>query len=681
MDYLLFPYFVAILSIPLLFIIHELRRSTERAGASSLSLLLTSILGWMIFNMLELVTPTESETLLWAKLTYLFIVATPVLWLFFPMDFFGYHSWNKRPRSLLFAIIPTIIVALAFTNDWHHLIWKSYHFLPIGNYLALTVQHGIIFYIYWVYAQALIFIGIILLLSENFGKSHSHRWRVGWLTVGALIAAVSNIIYISHVFPWLQKDYTPVAMAFSGICFGIALLKFEFFRTAPIGQAILFEALDDGILVIDDHWHVININPAGLDLLCLQKNAVIGKPITQIFKSMPEIIDLIHNTMDEQFEVRACKAPLTYLSIKVSPIKDQAGYLRGRLVLIRDTTREKITQMAEHDERMFAQALGEIAAALNSTRNIDNLLDLIINNVTRVTTCDLANIMVVGENGYAYTVRCLEALKNWERQPVETTPNLHWMTENRAPMVVSVVKDCPEWLNAREAQCVQSYVGAPFISVEKVFGFVNLYSNTAGLYDQKTARRLLAFANQASIAIQNAQAYKKLEELATIDSLTGLFVRRHFFELAGKEFTRTLRYHRTLSIIMVDLDQFKRINDSYGHLVGDQVLRCVAEILIEEKRAMDIIGRYGGEEFVILLPETGMLGAKTLAERLCWRIAHIEVENSQGEVHTTASLGVAELDTSCEQLEDLIDYSDRALYQAKRNGRNRVEVYQTDIAW
>lgn len=127
---------------------------------------------------------------------------------------------------------------------------------------------------------------------------------------------------------------------------------------------------------------------------------------------------------------------------------------------------------------------------------------------------------------------------------------------------------------------------------------------------------------------------------------------------------------------MIDLDNFKEINDSFGHAVGDHVLKIVAERFGLELREVDVLGRYGGEEFSIILPETDLNGAKQLGERICSQIADSTVETDNGHVSVTLSVGIASLDVNCISLEALINRADQALYTAKSSGRNSVVVWE-----
>jgi len=167
----------------------------------------------------------------------------------------------------------------------------------------------------------------------------------------------------------------------------------------------------------------------------------------------------------------------------------------------------------------------------------------------------------------------------------------------------------------------------------------------------------------------------EVQRLAITDSLTGLYNRRGFFELSQREVERAKRFGRPFSVIMLDIDHFKSINDTYGHEAGDQVLEKVTARLRDKLRTVDIVGRYGGEEFSILLPESEPAGALEAGERLRRCIADELIETSQGILKVTISLGLTTLTDNSKTLEELLKFADQALYQAKEAGRNRVCAY------
>lgn len=168
------------------------------------------------------------------------------------------------------------------------------------------------------------------------------------------------------------------------------------------------------------------------------------------------------------------------------------------------------------------------------------------------------------------------------------------------------------------------------------------------------------------------RAEDQMKLLATTDHLTGVANRRRFLEIAEQEFRRARRYNRPFSVVMLDVDQFKSVNDSYGHTVGDAALKKVAEICNDVIRESDRVGRFGGEEFVVLLPETSLVDANVLAERVRAALADAKVAYEDVLISITASLGVAVMTSVHRSIQDVIAEADAAMYAAKNAGRNRV---------
>ncbi|NLM16769.1 MAG: GGDEF domain-containing protein [Candidatus Riflebacteria bacterium] len=180
------------------------------------------------------------------------------------------------------------------------------------------------------------------------------------------------------------------------------------------------------------------------------------------------------------------------------------------------------------------------------------------------------------------------------------------------------------------------------------------------------------------ISIKNALIHKKTEKLAFTDALTELFNHRYFQDALKHEFLRTKRYTKSLSLMILDIDFFKKFNDTYGHQTGDKVLQHVSKIFKKSVRDhIDTVARYGGEEFAVILPETTLEGAAAFAERIRKSVESCQPDFVETENKITVSIGLASTSmTDCETYSELIEAADRALYRAKRAGRNRVEEYR-----
>ena len=209
----------------------------------------------------------------------------------------------------------------------------------------------------------------------------------------------------------------------------------------------------------------------------------------------------------------------------------------------------------------------------------------------------------------------------------------------------------------------------PLVAKGQSIGLVELFSKTPIEFDEERLGLARTMANEAAMALENARLYEEARNLADRDPLTGFYNHRFLHERLGEEVVRTQRGRRAMSVLMLDLDDFKLVNDTFGHLFGDRVLTWTAELIRSTLRASDIPARYGGDEFAIILPETDVAEATRAAERILEAFRdHAYVGEQRGPVPIGASIGVATFPADGRTATELIAAADTALYRVKREG-------------
>jgi diguanylate cyclase (GGDEF)-like protein len=249
--------------------------------------------------------------------------------------------------------------------------------------------------------------------------------------------------------------------------------------------------------------------------------------------------------------------------------------------------------------------------------------------------------------------------------------NRHYLPvrgDHRSHQVV-FTKKCP-------LRDMRSVLVMPLIGGDQVVGTFVLASTASGLFTQKRREMLRVISNQVAVSVQNASMVNKLEEMATTDGLTGLLNHRTFQVKLSEMIARAERSGRNLTMVLCDIDHFKSVNDTYGHPVGDVVLKRVAKVLASSVRAVDMVARYGGEEFAVVLEETTTDGALLLAERIRSEVESLEFQSEQGAFQCTLSLGLAVYPQHGAHKQLLVEHADQALYAAKEGGRNRAILYR-----
>ena len=328
--------------------------------------------------------------------------------------------------------------------------------------------------------------------------------------------------------------------------------------------------------------------------------------------------------------------------------------------------------------------LYSIGKAMNYISDLKNLLQYILSQAIEITKAEKGSLMMYSPETNRLNIRVLAGLEDIEFQdrvnnneiwcrsfkPGEGIAGEVFKTAN--PMIVNNIREDDLFINS-DTSYVRSIVCIPMVVYSDVIGVINVTNKKGGKeFTQEDVEMLKAVADQAAVAVNKAQLW----DMAVTDSLTGLYERRYFMVKLQEEIQRAERYDKALSVIMADLDRFKKINDTYGHDVGDDALRAIAKFFQSNIRDVDAIARYGGEEFVMVIPDANQTAAYGLAERLRKELVNTKLEDLPP---ITVSLGIATYPSDSTDIEELIKKADAALYEAKRKGRNTSVNYSDTI--
>jgi diguanylate cyclase (GGDEF)-like protein len=297
----------------------------------------------------------------------------------------------------------------------------------------------------------------------------------------------------------------------------------------------------------------------------------------------------------------------------------------------------------------------KLVLALSQTLDLQEVLHRLMDSLLRVTTFDRAVVMVARQDGFEVALsRGYVEGEDMHRPRVDADADR--AIQERVPVLSESGRTLVLPLLSREQQAA---------------GLVCLERHVP--YDEAAARTAFAFIQPAAVAVDNARLFSEVKRLATTDGLTGISNRRHFLLLGQRVFETARRYGQPLSVLLLDVDRFKQVNDRHGHAVGDQVLRGVADRIASCLRGADLLARYGGEEFAVLLPMTQILSAQgLLADRIRRAVSEEPIVTDTGPVAVTVSVGVSTLTPQTISLEQLLTQADARMYEAKGAGRDRV---------
>jgi diguanylate cyclase (GGDEF)-like protein len=335
------------------------------------------------------------------------------------------------------------------------------------------------------------------------------------------------------------------------------------------------------------------------------------------------------------------------------------------------------TVLADKVQRL--EAINRMSRSTASSIEVDKVISLVCASVQEALLADTYYVGLLNDGNIR-----LELFYDDEEffPPVEIPVKntlAGWVIENRQPLLLrDMPKELPRLgVTARvigKPHPSLSWMGAPVMVGKHLHGIVAMASYRRNAFDQDDLELLESMAQQTALVIDNAYRYAEVERLSRLDSLTQVYNHGQFLAYLEEYVQYTVVNKAPLSLIMLDVDYFKQYNDNYGHLAGDQALTLLVMALRQSVRSRDLLGRWGGEEFAILLPETGGLQATQVAERIRMNLRSMMITTQDGKSipMPTVSQGIA-IYTEASSGEKLVDLADQRLYQAKDRGRNQIE--------
>ncbi|HBA89760.1 MAG TPA: sensor domain-containing diguanylate cyclase [Geobacter sp.] len=343
---------------------------------------------------------------------------------------------------------------------------------------------------------------------------------------------------------------------------------------------------------------------------------------------------------------------------------------------------ENVKKLPENRDDVMLSMI-EIAKALTSCLEIRSVLETIMKQVERLISPAAWSLLLVdkesGDLVFEIAVSPVaEQLQGLRLRRGEGIAG--WVALNGGPLLIPDVSSDERFqgqFDQRFSFTTQSIVCVPMKIKERVVGVIELINSLDKLvFNQADMTILSAIADFAAIAIENARNYDRINELVITDDLTGLYNSRHFPCLIQEEVDRCVRYGMEMSLVFLDLDRLKGINDVHGHLVGSRMLSELGHLIARNIRANDRAARYGGDEFVIILPHTGKEAAMAMAANLRQRLHETDFSSDDGQpIRLTASFGVASFPEDAASREELIRAADIAMYEAKHAGRDTIKGY------
>jgi two-component system, cell cycle response regulator len=347
---------------------------------------------------------------------------------------------------------------------------------------------------------------------------------------------------------------------------------------------------------------------------------------------------------------------------------------------------------AIQNERVFVQLerakveqgkLYRAARALGAAPSERDVVEASVSSAREIASFDFAAVTVYDENKHSHEIRAVSGEGADALVGVRFRDNaglVSMVVQNRYPLPYKGEFDSARQVIFTPRACppkMPSILVLPLLVRGRALGTLVLGSKRCTAFGDAVRPTLEVLASHVAVSLANARMVKRLEELATSDGLTGLYNKRALLDMAESKLAAAVRFSRRLSLLVIDLDHFKRVNDTHGHDMGDIVLKGLAAIMRKNKRATDAVARFGGEEFVMLCEETDSEGAALLAERVREELQKTTFHTPNGPLNITCSVGISTFPEAGRDWDGLFKAADEALYASKNAGRNRVTAWSS----
>jgi diguanylate cyclase (GGDEF)-like protein/PAS domain S-box-containing protein len=501
------------------------RRSVR--GGTALFLLFAAISEWAFGNGLESAAVDWELKIILSKFVYIGAQSSPVFLVIFVLEYTGRIGKIKPAAIAALFIVPVGIMILAATNEAHHLIWSGFSAGPVGSN-SMIYHHGIAFWVGMIYVYMIVSFSTALLTISAVSTQKIYQVQNIVLVLGSFVPWIGTLIYLVEPNPFPGLDTISISFMFTGLLLMLGITRSNLMDYIPIAYEMLFNSINDGVVVFDENMRIIDLNPAASKLVGTNFQQMSEGKNKDELKHWDEVRQYFQKDKPSRFEVVSPFNEDVWLSVNISPLQNKHGNFLGWVAISEDITHRKKT---EEELRQINQRLG-------------NQLD------------DISKLEY------------------------------------------------------------------------------------------------------------------QLRDQVNRDALTGVFNRGYLEEILKQELMKAEMAGSSISVMMLDVDDFKLINDSFGHKAGDEVVIKLGKMLEKRTREKDCVSRYGGDEFVLILPGMESESAFIRAEILRSELSSIQFSFSSQYKPITISIGISSYPEQGRTNDELLSAADSALYHAKQSGKD-----------
>lgn len=340
-------------------------RHRRTTAVTPFSLMMLILFEWGVSYILELAAIDLASKYFWIKLKFAGVIATPVVWLWFALEYTGRKAWMTRTRILLLSILPLVSMGMILTNDFHKLFWLDISLARDGGFFLLNTVFGPWFWVHAAYTYTLIMIGLVLVVRALLRWPAQYRGQMLWILLATLAPLIANVITIFKLLPILI-DLTPFAFIITGMGMAYALFRHRLLDIAPLARDLVIDGMKDGMIVLDARRRIVDINPAAQKIIGLSgEQQPIGKSMAEILKKWPQLIERYRDIFETEDEIALGEGEAQrWYELNLSTLRDENKLVIGQLITVHDITQRKLTESRLHESEARFRQIVENASDL-----------------------------------------------------------------------------------------------------------------------------------------------------------------------------------------------------------------------------------------------------------------------------------------------------------------------------
>lgn len=509
---------VALLSLGVAWYVWQLR---ARRGALELVVLGIAAAIWSLGYALEIVGADLPTKLFWAKLQYFGIAIVPLAWFLFAWQYAGRYTPLTRRIIIGLSIIPVITILLVLTNEWHGLVWRNYRLLSADNFLTLDIDHGLWFWVYWVYSQLLVLAGTVLIIRAQLRPIDPDERPIVILLIAALAPWAGNLIYVTGLSP---LDPTPFVFALSAAAMTFAVFRFRLIYLLPVARETIVEDMRDGIIVLDTSGHIADVNPAAQHILGFKADQVLGKSAAQVFRAWPDLVEKYRDINEARDEIAIKIGEETRIyELQLSGVRNRRGRNHERIITIHDITQIKQAEEAQARQTHNLETLYQLSQQIVSTLDSEQVYAAAHQAVAQLMPVEAFYIALVDEaQKEVEDVYLFDRGQRWpnDRHPLNDNTLTSQVIRAGEPLWIKddsqgQAKEMGSILFGGSEETLSILI-VPLKLQNKVTGVISAQHYQPYIYTSEHLQMLVTLGNQVAIASENARLVRSLRLQAAV---------------------------------------------------------------------------------------------------------------------------------------------------------------------